>query len=139
MNTLSMKKAQQGFTLIELMIVVAIIGILASIAIPAYSTYVAKAQGSEAYSLIDGVRTPVNLSWGDSSTCTATGANLTGKYGALVVAADGTTGCTATYTFSSGKNAGGVVVSTFTGATGAWVCTTPTQPTDTTVTLACPA
>jgi len=49
---------QQGFTLIELMIVVAIIGILAAIAIPQYQNYVARAQFSEAHTLLSGARTP---------------------------------------------------------------------------------
>jgi type IV pilus assembly protein PilA len=53
-----MKKIQQGFTLIELMIVVAIIGILAAVAIPAYQDYTAKAQASEIYSLMSGLKTP---------------------------------------------------------------------------------
>lgn len=50
---------QQGFTLIELMIVVAIVGILAAFAVPAYQNYIARAQFAEAPTLIDGLKTSV--------------------------------------------------------------------------------
>ncbi|WP_018137929.1 MULTISPECIES: pilin [unclassified Thioalkalivibrio] len=53
------KTTQQGFTLIELMIVVAIIGILAAIALPAYQDYTARAQASEGLSVTAGLRTDI--------------------------------------------------------------------------------
>jgi len=55
MNTIT----EKGFTLIELMIVVAIIGILAAVALPAYSDYTARAQVSEAISLTSGLKVPL--------------------------------------------------------------------------------
>ncbi|MHB0774320.1 pilin [Halomonas sp. WWR20] len=54
-----MARRQSGFTLIELMIVVAIIGILAAIAIPQYQNYVARSQVTEAINLMGGIKTGV--------------------------------------------------------------------------------
>jgi len=65
-------KKQQGFTLIELMIVVAIIGILAAIAIPAYQDYTIRAQVSEGLNLSGGAKTAVTEFFQDRGTLPAT-------------------------------------------------------------------
>src|SRR5580658_3266581 len=68
---------QYGFTLIELMIVIAIIGILAAIAIPAYQNYTIRAQVTEGLTLADGWKTAIAEYYANTGTWPAV-ANLTG-------------------------------------------------------------
>ncbi len=129
-----MKKAQQGFTLIELMIVVAIIGILAAVAIPAYQDYTAKAQASEAYTLLGGLKTPLVEAASGSGITTACaigqfpGATTAGKSVASITMAAGATAntCLLTATFAaSGVNTkiqSKKVAMLYNADTGAWTC-----------------
>jgi type IV pilus assembly protein PilA len=87
---LLMKSIQKGFTLIELMIVVAIIGILAAIAIPAYQDYQIRAQVTEALNVVGGLKVGVEEFASDKGTwpvaigAAATNVNIDAPYGKYV-------------------------------------------------------
>ncbi len=129
-------KKQQGFTLIELMIVVAIIGILAAIAIPAYQDYTIRAQASEGLSLASGAKAAIAEAYQDTgvwpadNTLAGLGAANTifGKYTLSVQVAPQTV----TVTYGGDANpllpASGVLILNATDNGGAieWGCDTST-------------
>jgi type IV pilus assembly protein PilA len=142
-----MKKTQQGFTLIELMIVVAIIAILAAIAIPQYQNYVAKSQFSESQTVADGMKTAVAEYYTQAGSCPKLGttpgfplaaASYSGKYVASADITDGTGGnatCNIEVTFKgTGSVSSGLSQKTATfagtnnGGTFSWTCTSDADP-----------
>ena len=143
-----LKKVQQGFTLIELMIVVAIIGILAAIAIPAYQDYTIRAKVTEGIGLADAAKTAVAEAYQSGDLIPGVSALAAGwvptasatKYvKSVAVAASGL--ITVTYsavvpqinaqTLMLSPNIGGVVLAA--GKSGAidWACSTLTNATAT--------
>lgn len=82
-----MNTNQRGFTLIELMIVVTIIGILAAVAVPSYQNYIARSQASEAFTLMTGAKVTIqnNLEAGGCTSANADDNIIIGKYGYLEV------------------------------------------------------
>jgi len=130
-----MKMIQQGFTLIELMIVVAIIGILAAIAIPAYQDYTIRAQVSEGLNLSGGAKAAVTEYFQDRGLMPTTNAqagleaaaNIQGKYVSLVTVKAGV--ITVTYGNSAHQviQAKSITLSPDTTKAGSvqWICDSP--------------
>ena len=116
-----MKRIQQGFTLIELMIVVAIIGILAAVALPAYQDYTIRARVSEAVLATSQCRTAVSEIYQTAAAGTVVGANNWGCGEAAPV------GGVTKYVASIATSADGMITVTTQGAElGAAAATTMT-------------
>ena len=131
MKNIQINHAQKGFTLIELMIVVAIIGILAAIAIPQYQDYTARTQVNRAYSELSSLRTAVEenltrgnttITWGDLGHVQS---NLTTSISSSTQLSFG--GGTGSLSVTLGGNAGAgiqnAVIQLSRESNGTWSCT----------------
>jgi type IV pilus assembly protein PilA len=140
-----MKSMQKGFTLIELMIVVAIIGILAAIAIPAYQNYTIRSQVTEGLNLASAVETGVAEYYANTGRWPANMANAGGDAvnapsGKYVTGVTVTTGGVITATYGNQANsailAGTLILTPGPNLNGdvSWICGDHTAPTGISVT-----
>lgn len=126
------KKAQAGFTLIELMIVVAIIGILAAVAIPAYQDYVAKSKFAAGLAEVSAGKTGVDTLMNDDPAANAaavlTAAGIPGTTAtcgnAATDAAAGATSLACTINSGPASIKGKIITLKRAGDTGQWTCKT---------------
>jgi len=112
-----LKQVQKGFTLIELMIVIAIIGILAAIAIPAYQNYTIRSQVTEGLSLADGWKTAISEYYAQNGafpTCSTTVA--AGAVGCISVSGASTGKYVGTITVGGAGAQAGQIIITYTGS-----------------------
>jgi type IV pilus assembly protein PilA len=148
-----LKTVQKGFTLIELMIVIAIIGILAAIAIPAYQNYTIRSQITEGLSLADGWKTAISEYYAQNGSFPS-GAGTSGGTGNIAVTSLTTTG---KYVGNIAVGTGGQIKVTYNGTQAnakintsylslspgvdanqdvIWICGTAATPTGVSVTAA---
>ena len=128
-----MKQIQKGFTLIELMIVVAIIGILAAVALPAYQDYTIRAKVSELMLQASAFRTSVTEKAQVDGALTSAGSGLTVNVAGKVSGGSVTDAGVITIQGTSASTSTGAAVTvtmtpTYTGGTLTWACTgTPSK------------
>lgn len=124
-------KPQKGFTIIELMIVVAVIGVLAAIAIPIYTDYTTRAKVGEAVSLVYGLRSQALEFYRDRTywpSMADIGAKTSGNFVQSVVSATPDTYFDVTMRTNMGDVGGKTVRLIYNSATDDWICTTAGTP-----------